>query len=144
MAQFTTHGRLKLFFNGESVSSFLENRDPFQFKCRSVQTHRGRSSYKGSSSSSSSSAAARFHHASSSLLRSKLNCYSAEARPSEGVHDEYGYVFEYNDYDDDDDDDSEDDDEDDVFEGDGLSFFRGLVLDISYRSFLSLSILINS
>ncbi|KAI5427797.1 uncharacterized protein LOC127126652 [Lathyrus oleraceus] len=128
MAQFTTHGRLKLFFNGESVSSFLENRDPFQFKCRSVQTHRRRSSYKGSSSSSS---AARFHHASSSLLRSKSNCYNAEARPSEGVHDEYGYVFEYNDYDDDDD--SEDDDEDDVFEGDGLSFFRGLVLDISYR-----------
>lgn len=138
MAQFTAQGRLKLFFNGESVSSFLENRDPFQFKCRSVQTHRRGSSYKGSSSYSS---AARFHHASSSFLRRKLNCYNAEARPSEGVHDDYEYVLKYNSLDDDDEEDDDDDVDDDVFEGDGLSCFRGLVLDISYRSFLSLNIL---
>ncbi|WJX77688.1 hypothetical protein P8452_60972 [Trifolium repens] len=124
MAQFIAQGRLKLLFNGENVSPFLENKDPFQFKCRSVQTHKKRSSFKGSSS--------RFHHVSSSYLRSKLKCYNAEARPSEGVHDEYEYVFHYDD-DDDDDSDSDSDDDDDVFDGDGLACFRGLVLDISYR-----------
>ncbi|AES80830.1 putative HNH nuclease [Medicago truncatula] len=106
MAQFTAQGRLKLLFNGETVSSLM------------VQTHKRRTSYKGSSSFAS-----RFHYASSSYLRSKVKCCNAEARPSEGVHDEYAYVFEYD----------EDDDDDDVFEGDGLSGFRGLVLDISYR-----------
>ncbi|GAU48464.1 hypothetical protein TSUD_324140 [Trifolium subterraneum] len=126
MAQFIAQGRLKLLFNGESVSPFLENKDPFHFKCRSLQTHKRRSSYKGSSSFYSS---ARFRHASSSYLRSKLNCYNAEARPSEGVHDEYEYVFQYDSVDDSD---SEDDD-DHVFDGDGLACFRGLVLDISYR-----------
>jgi hypothetical protein len=129
MAQFIAQGRLKLLFNGENVSPFLENKDPFQFKCRSVQTHKKRSSFKGSS--------ARFHHASSSYLRSKLKCYNAEARPSEGVHDEYEYVFHY----DDDDSDSDSDDDGDVFEGDGLACFRGLVLDISYRSFPSFNVL---
>lgn len=88
-----------------------------------VQTHKRRTSYKGSSSFAS-----RFHHASSSYLRSKGKCCNAEARPSEGVHDEYAYVFEYDSVDEDD-----DDDDDDVFDGDGLSGFRGLVLDISYR-----------
>jgi len=62
-----------------------------------------------------------------------VKCCNAEARPSEGVHDEYEYVFEYDSVD--------EDDDDDVFEGDGLSGFRGLVLDISYRSFLSFIIL---
>ncbi|XP_004493145.1 uncharacterized protein [Cicer arietinum] len=120
MAQFTTQGRLKLLFNGENV------KDPFHFKCRSIQTHKRRASYKGSSSSSSSFA--RIHYASFSYLRSKTNCCNAAPRSSEGVRDEYEYVCGYDSIDDDD-----DDEDDDVFEGDGLSCFRGLVLDISYR-----------
>ncbi|XP_020218606.1 uncharacterized protein LOC109801870 isoform X2 [Cajanus cajan] len=96
MAQFTTQGRLKLLFNGEGVSSILEHKDPFLYKCRSVQTHKRRTSGGNGS-----------------------------------VHDEY-------DVDEDEDDDDDDDvevyeDEEDLFDRDGLSCFRGLVLDIAYR-----------
>ena len=129
MAQFTTHGRLKLLFNGESVSSRLDRKDPFHYKCRSVQTHKRRIRYIGS--------AAGIYHASSSSLRSRTSRCDAEARPIAGnevVHDEC------DDDDDNDEDEDEDDDDDDVFEeDDGLSCFRGLVLDISYRSLLSLN-----
>lgn len=119
MAQFTTQGRLKLLFNGEGVSSVLEHKDPFLYKCRSVQTHKRRTRYAGSS--------ARIYYASTSSLSSKSHRCNAEARHTSGngsVHDEY-------------DDDVEDDD-DDVFDRDGLSCFRGLVLDIAYRSLYSL------
>ncbi|KAF7801490.1 HNH nuclease [Senna tora] len=42
MAQFATQGSLKLLFNGDGVSSVLEQKDPFQCKLRSIQTHRRR------------------------------------------------------------------------------------------------------
>ncbi|KAK7286532.1 hypothetical protein RJT34_21590 [Clitoria ternatea] len=119
MAQFTTQGRLKMLFNGEGVSSFLEHKDPFHYKCRSVQTHKRRTRYIGSS---------RIYYASS--MSSKTIRCNAEARPSTGngsLHDEY---------DDDNEEEEDDDDYDDdygVYEGDALSCFRGLVLDISYR-----------
>jgi len=121
MAQFTTQGRLKLLFNGEGVSSVLEhNKDPFLYnKCRSVQTHKRRTTRCIGSS-------ARIYYVSSSLSN-KTHLCNAEAWLTSGngsVHDEY-------------DDDVEDDD-DDVFDRDGLSCFRGLVLDIAYRSLYSL------
>ncbi|KAL2320452.1 hypothetical protein Fmac_029421 [Flemingia macrophylla] len=122
MAQFTTQGRLKLLFNGEGVFSILEHKHPFLYKCRSVQTHKRRTSYIGSSS-------ARIYYGSS--MSNKTNCCNAEAHPAAGngsVHDEYDV-----DEDEDDDDDVEDEDEEDVFDRDGLSCFRGLVLDIAYR-----------
>ncbi|XP_061358300.1 uncharacterized protein LOC133302522 [Gastrolobium bilobum] len=109
MAQFTTQGRLKLLFNGEGVSSLLEYKDPFHYKCRSVQTHKRRPRHIGSS--------ARIYYATS--LSGKTNRCNAEARPTvsnEGIHDYY-----------------DDDNDDDVLEEDGLSCFRGLVLDIAYR-----------
>ncbi|MED6167788.1 hypothetical protein PIB30_006068 [Stylosanthes scabra] len=124
MAQFTTHGRLKLLFNGESVSPRLGHKDPFHYKCRSIQAHRRRLRYIGSS--------ARIYRDSSSLRgrTSRCNAKAPHINGNEGVHEEY---------DDDDDDEHEheysyeDGDVDDVFEDDGLSCFRGLVLDISYR-----------
>nr|AFK48930.1 unknown [Lotus japonicus] len=125
MAQFTTHGRLKLLFNGEVGSSILEhNKGPFHYKCsRSALTRKRRPTrYMGSS------AGGILRYATSSM-RNKANRCNAEARftaGNEGVHDEYEY----------DSDGVEDFDyEDDVFgfDGDGLSCFRGLVLDLAYR-----------
>lgn len=126
MAQFTAQGRLKLLFNGDGVSSRLDHKDPFHFRCRSVQTYKRRVRSSGYS--------AGFYYASSSSsssLSSRTNRCNVEARTTagtEGVHDEY------------DDSDYDSDDDVDVFEEDGLSCFRGLVLDISYRSFLSFNI----
>ncbi|KAL1352478.1 uncharacterized protein [Arachis hypogaea] len=126
MAQFTTHGRLKLLFNGESVSPCLGHKDPFHYKCRSIHTHKRRVRCIGSS--------ARIYHASSSHRGriSRCNAKAPRINGNEVVHEEY--------YDNDDDEDEdeheysyEDGDVDDVFEDDGLSCFRGLVLDISYR-----------
>lgn len=119
MAQFITHGRLKLLFSGEGASLGLESRDPFHYsKLRSVQTHMRRLRFRRSTtrlfSSSSSSASL-----SSSLNKSKH--FNAEARPD--VSDDEGA------YDEDDDVDHADE-----FERDELAGFRGLVLDISYRS----------
>ncbi|KAH1194328.1 hypothetical protein GmHk_19G055151 [Glycine max] len=115
MAQFTTQGRLKLLLNGEGVSSVLEHKDPFLYKCRSVQTHKRRTRYAGSS--------ARIYYASTSSLSSKSHRCNAEARHTSGngsVHDEY------DDIDDDEDEDDEEEEEEDVFDRDGLSCFRGL------------------
>ncbi|KAL5154517.1 hypothetical protein HKD37_19G053859 [Glycine soja] len=124
MAQFTTQGRLKLLLNGEGVSSVLEHKDPFLYKCRSVQTHKRRTRYAGSS--------ARIYYASTSSLSSKSHRCNAEARHTSGngsVHDEYDDI----DDDDDEDEDDDEEEEEDVFDRDGLSCFRGLVLDIAYR-----------
>ncbi|ESW33922.1 hypothetical protein PHAVU_001G109600 [Phaseolus vulgaris] len=121
MAQFTTQGRLKLLFNGEGVSSILEQKDPFLYKCRSVQTNKRRTRCMGSS--------ARIYYASTSSLCNKSNRCNAGASSSAGngsVHDEY-------DEDEDEDEDDGYDEDDDVFDRDGLSCFRGLVLDIAYR-----------
>lgn len=104
MAQFATQSSLKLLFNGEGVSSLLEQKDPFHWKSRSIQTRKRRLRYMASSSS-----AAGIYFPSTS--RSRCN---AEARPSDCVY--------------------EDDDSDDEFENDNLACFRGLVLDVSYRS----------
>jgi hypothetical protein len=119
MAQFITQGRLKLFFSGEGVSLGLEPKDPFHSKLRSVQTYMRGLRFLGSTktrlffSSSSSS--------SSSSVNNKSSNFSAEASlnvsDDEGVYDEddgVGY--------------------DDEFKRDDLADFRGLVLDISYRS----------
>ncbi|KAK7377803.1 hypothetical protein VNO80_03235 [Phaseolus coccineus] len=119
MAQFTTQGRLKLLFNGEGVSSILEQKDPFLYKCRSVQTNKRRTRCMGSST--------RIYYASTSSLCNKSNRCNAGASSSAGngsVHDEY---------DEDEDEDDGYDEDDDVFDRDGLSCFRGLVLDIAYR-----------
>ncbi|XP_014491289.1 uncharacterized protein LOC106753919 [Vigna radiata var. radiata] len=118
MAQFTTQGRLKLFFNGEGVSSILDQKDPFLYKCRSVQTSERKTRCIGSS--------ARIYYASTSSLCNKSNRCNAGASSTAGsgsVHHE----------DDDEDEDDDFDEDDDVFDGDGLSCFRGLVLDIAYR-----------
>ncbi|XP_027938430.1 uncharacterized protein LOC114192804 [Vigna unguiculata] len=118
MAQFTTQGRLKLLFNGEGVSSILEQKDPFLYKCRSVQTSKRRPRCMGSS--------ARIYYASKSSLCNRSNRCNARTSSTAGngsVHDE----------DEDDDEDDDFDEDDDVFDGDGLSCFRGLVLDIAYR-----------
>ncbi|QCD97323.1 HNH nuclease [Vigna unguiculata] len=118
MAQFTTQGRLKLLFNGEGVSSILEQKDPFLYKCRSVQTSKRRTRCMGSS--------ARIYYASKSSLCNRSNRCNARTSSTAGngsVHDE----------DEDDDEDDDFDEDDDVFDGDGLSCFRGLVLDIAYR-----------
>ncbi|KAG2405334.1 uncharacterized protein LOC124830044 [Vigna umbellata] len=118
MAQFTTQGRLKLLFNGEGVSSILDQKDPFLYKCRSVQTSERKTRCIGSS--------ARIYYASTSSLCNKNNRCNAGASSTAGngsVHDE----------DDDEDEDADFDEDDDVFDGDGLSCFRGLVLDIAYR-----------
>ncbi|CAJ1794004.1 unnamed protein product [Sphenostylis stenocarpa] len=123
MAQFTTQGRLKLLFNGEGVFSILEHKDPFLYKCRSVQTHKRRTRYIGSS--------ARIYYASTSSLYNKSNRCNAGPRSTAGngsVHDEYDDEEEEEDEDDD-----CDEEDDDVFDRDGLSCFRGLVLDIAYR-----------
>lgn len=125
MAQFTTQGRLKLLFNGEGVSSILEQKDPFLYKCRSVQTNKRRTRCMGSS--------ARIYYASTSSLCNKSNRCNAGASSSAGngsVHDEY---------DEDEDEDDGYDEDDDVFDRDGLSCFRGLVLDIAYRFFFFLA-----
>ncbi|WVZ04959.1 hypothetical protein V8G54_018305 [Vigna mungo] len=120
MAQFTTQGRLKLFFNGEGVSSILDQKDPFLYKCRSVQTSERKTRCIGSS--------ARIYYASTSSLCNKNNRCNAGASSTAGngsVHHE----------DDDEDEDDDFDEDNDVFDGDGLSCFRGLVLDIAYSWF---------
>jgi len=119
MAQFTTQGRLKLLFNGEGVSSILEQKDPFLYKCRSLQTNKRRTRCTGSS--------ARIYYASTSSLGNKSHRCNARTSSSAGngrVHDEY---------DEDEDEDDDYDEDEDVFDQDGLSCFRGLVLDIAYR-----------
>lgn len=118
MAQFTTQGRLKLLLIGEGVSSLLDQKDPFfHHKCRSILTHthhrRRRLRHIGSSG--------RIYYSSFMSSKSKTNRCNAEARSTvgnEGAHD----------------DDDDFDLDDDEFENDDLSCFRGLVLDISYRS----------
>jgi len=72
---------------------------------------------------------ARIYYASTSSLCNKSNRCNAGASSSAGngsVHDEY---------DEDEDEDDGYDEDDDVFDRDGLSCFRGLVLDIAYRFF---------
>ncbi|KAF5749185.1 putative endonuclease [Tripterygium wilfordii] len=109
MAQFTIHGRLKLFFNGD-------HQDPFQYNLvgptsvnglRSIRLHKRSVWFIGSSS--------RLYGSSS--LNKKSKCFSVKGSltvSDEGIHDE-----------------SEDYDRE--FERDELSGFRGLVLDVSYR-----------
>jgi hypothetical protein len=115
MAHFITQGRLKLLFSGDGVSLGLEPKDPFHSKPRSVQTQVRRLRFLGSTTRLFSSSS------SSSSVNNKSSNFSAEASlnvsDDEGVYDEDdGFVY------------------DDEFERDDLSDFRGLVLDISYRS----------
>ncbi|KAB1221154.1 hypothetical protein CJ030_MR2G012847 [Morella rubra] len=118
MAQFITHGRLKLLFSGEGASLGLESRDPFHYsKLRSVQTHMRRLRFLRSTTRLFLLLLLLLPFL-SSLNKSKH--FNAEARPD--VSDDEGA------YDEDDDVDHADE-----FERDELAGFRGLVLDISYR-----------
>ena len=110
MAQFATQGSLKLLLNGEGVTSILEHRDPLHYNnFRSIRSCRRRLVCIGSSG--------RVHYSSfSSSMSGKWSRCNAEPRPSDCVYEE-------------------DDSDDDDFENDNLSCFRGLVLDVSYRSF---------
>lgn len=124
MAQFITQGRLKLLFsNGEGGSFGLEPKDPFHYnKLRSVQTHLRRLRFLGFTTTRF------FFSSSSSYVNNKSSStFNLEAclrvSDSEGVYD---------------DDDDNDFDHNDELERDDLSCFRGLVLDISYRSLSSL------
>ncbi|OIW19607.1 hypothetical protein TanjilG_18417 [Lupinus angustifolius] len=108
MAQFTAQGRLKLLFNGEIVSCRLDYKDPFQYKCRYVENYKRRVRFSGYSSGI-------YYALSMSRKSNRCNVGARSSSGFEGVLDEY------------------DDEDDDMFEEDGLSCFRGLVLDISYR-----------
>ena len=113
MAHFITQGRLKLLFSGDGVSLGLEPKDPFHSKPRSVQTQVRRLRFLGSTT--------RLFSSSSSSVNNKSSNFSAEASlnvsDDEGVYaEDDGFVY------------------DDELERDDLSDFRGLVLDISYRS----------
>ncbi|KAJ7971872.1 HNH endonuclease, partial [Quillaja saponaria] len=106
MAQFTTQGRFKLFFNGEGVPFRLDQKDPFEYKLSSIRTHKRRLRYIGSTT--------RFRSSLSSG-NYKSTRYNAEAClnvSDEGISD---------------------DNYDEEFEKDDLACFRGLVLDIAYR-----------
>ncbi|KAE9586542.1 putative HNH nuclease [Lupinus albus] len=105
MAQFTAQGRLKLLFNGGVVSCRLDHKDPFEYKCRSVDKYKRNVRSCGYSSG--------IYYASSMSM--KTNRCNVGSHSISGVLDAY------------------DDEDDDMFEDDGLSCFRGLVLDISYR-----------
>ena len=110
MAQFTVQVRLKLLFNGDGISSRLEQKDPFDYKLRPLQTHNRKLWYFGSSG--------RLLHYPSSLSGKSSRC-NAGARPTvsnEGVYHSCSDHLH------------------DEFEDDDLACFRGLILDISYRS----------
>lgn len=108
MAQFTAQGRVKSLFNGEGVSFGLELKDPFHRLLRSVQPHKRRLRFSGSTSRLSS-------YSSSKNKHNHLSAGDESVNPGNEVkfHDD-----------------------DDEFETDELACFRGLVLDISYRSIL--------
>lgn len=123
MAQFTAQGRVKLLINGDGVSFGLEPKDPFHFKVRSVQPHKRRLKLSGSSST-------RIYSSSSSLNKPPNS--SAEGHLNggdESVHHENEMADHYF-----------DEDDDDEYARDDLACFRGLVLDISYRSILYLTL----
>lgn len=116
MAQFTAQGRVKSLFNGEGVSFGLEPKDPFHKLLRSFQPHKRRLRFSGSTT--------RLYSYLSSM--NKHNHLTAEARLSAGdesVNRDNEVKL----------------DDDDEFVTDELACFRGLVLDISYRSILILT-----
>ena len=125
MAQFTAQGRVKLLlFNGDGVSFGLEPKDPFHLKVRSIQPHKRKLKLSGSTT--------RIYSSSSS---NKPTNFSKEGHlyvGDESVYRENEVVD--HDFD-------GDDDDDDEFVRDDLACFRGLVLDISYRSILFLKVL---
>lgn len=115
MAQFTAQGRVKLLFNGEGVPFWLETKDPFHYKLRSIQPNKRKLRF--------SAFTGIFKFSSHSSLFNKSTLYRLVAGPSVGGDGSVsGDKFDY----------SEDDD--DEFSRDNLACFRGLVLDISYRS----------
>ncbi|XP_054806002.1 uncharacterized protein LOC129308703 isoform X1 [Prosopis cineraria] len=106
MAQFTTHGRLKTPFNGEGFSVPLEQKDPFHFKFRSIQSRE----LKVRRISSFSLYPSRKRN------RCNAEALAGPTSSNGSVHDD-----DYPDHD------------DYEFENDSLVSFRGLVLDVSYR-----------
>lgn len=109
MSRFTTHGRLKTLFNGEGFSFPSEQKDPFHFKFRSTQSCELKVRCTGSFSSYPSR---------------KSNRCNAKALPSPTFSNGSVHVEDYPDRD------------DYEFVNDSLASFRGLVLDVSYRSLL--------
>ena len=111
MAQFVTQGRLKLLFSRDGVSSFgFEPKDPFHYYLRrSVQTHFHTLTFLASTTT--------LFFSTSSYVN-KSTTFNSEARLSVSVSDSETVY----------------DDDDDVDHNDDLACFRGLVLDISYRS----------
>ncbi|XP_010276405.1 PREDICTED: uncharacterized protein LOC104611160 [Nelumbo nucifera] len=115
MAQFTTQGGLKLFFNGDRVSFGFDSKDAFHYckvgdglrfvEITPIQLNKNNAGFYGSSRVFSS-------------LRNKSSSFSADEErivADDGNEADLGF------------------DEDDEFGRDELSCFKGLVLDISYR-----------
>ncbi|KAJ7957544.1 HNH endonuclease [Quillaja saponaria] len=72
MAQFTTQGRLKLLSNGDGVSFWLDQKDPYDYKLGSIRTHKRRLRYIGSTTRL---------HSSLSSWNNKSTCYNAKPAP---------------------------------------------------------------
>ncbi|MBA0816238.1 hypothetical protein Gohar_000926, partial [Gossypium harknessii] len=108
MAQFTPQGRLRLLFQGDGV----EPKDPFHYKL--ISNVFGASG-KLKSLRVHKSTTGRLYFSSSSMKKgSKFYAKASLNVNDEGICDEEDYDSE--------------------FETDDLASFRGLVLDISYRS----------
>ncbi|XP_077239912.1 HNH endonuclease isoform X2 [Tasmannia lanceolata] len=105
MAKFTVQGGLKLLFNGERVSFSFDPRDPFPCRVSGL-----RFLYNPIQIHKNKVRVSRFGRV-CSVVKS-----SSSSNPGECLHDV-----------------AIDDDDDDAFENDELSYFKGLVLDISYR-----------
>lgn len=114
MAQFTAQGRLKLLCNSDGVQYKLVGNGSVGGS-RSFQVQKGKIRFIGST--------IRLYTSSSTNKSSHFYTEASLSASEEGLSDE-----------------SEDYDSD--FERDDLSCFRGLVLDISYRLFLSLPIIL--
>lgn len=124
MAQFTAQGRVKLLGNGEVWSVGLGSIDPLPYKLRSVWLHGRKFTFSGPSAKLHSSS----HSSSpSSSASSKDRSGNVTGSKPRNVSEESVHV--------DGDDDSDYSDEESG-EDDDLACFRGLVLDLSYRSVL--------
>ncbi|CAI0432734.1 unnamed protein product, partial [Linum tenue] len=132
MAQFTAQGRLKLLFNSDGIRYKLVG-GAFGNGFRSFQLHKGKLSFLGSGTT-------KLHVFSTSENPRTRSKFYAEARLSidgeseSGSGSGSGSEGEGGSYDDDTDDFYETD-----FDTDELACFRGLVLDISYRTHVTLS-----
>lgn len=121
MAQFTAQGRVKLLGNGEVRSVGLGSKDPLPRKLRSVSPHgrKLRSSAPSAKLRSSSPSSSLPTSPSSNEGSHNVSGGKPRNEGEEGVHVEGGDT-DYSD--------------DEFGDDDDLACFRGLVLDLSYRS----------